>query len=113
MMEEGKRLLPRRNLWLMDSCYCKVNTVLLFLLSLHKITNREQVEEEEEEKETHIEQTSQVKTERNSSDSENEGTKDVKGDDDDRLFKDKTIDSIRSKIMEEAVQLGTFSGYSF
>ena len=103
MMEEGKRLLPRRNLWLIDSCYCKVNTVLLFLLSRHKITNREQVEEEEEEKETHTEQTSQVKTESSSSDSENEGTKDVKVDDDERLFKERTVDNMKSEIMEEAV----------
>ena len=113
-MEEGKRLLPNRNLWLLDSCYCKVNTVLLFLLSLHKVTNREQVEEEEEEKETHTEQTSLVKTESSSSDSENEGTKDVKEDDDDeKLFKEKTVDNTNSEIMEEAVQLGIFSGFRF
>ena len=84
-------------------------------MSLHKITNREQVEEEEEEKETHTEQTSQAKTESRSSDSENEGTKDLKDDDDDeRLFKEKTIDSMRSeRIKEEPVQPGTFSGFSF
>ena len=83
---------------------------MLFLLSLHKVTNREQVEEEEEEKETHTEQT-----ESSSSDSENEGTKDLKEDDDDeRLFKEKTIDSMRSeRIKEEPVQPGTFSGFSF
>ena len=86
---------------------------MLFLLSLHKITNREQVEEEEEEKETHTEQTSQVKTESSSSDSENEGTKDLKEDDDERLFKERTVDNMKSEIMEEAVQLGTFSRFSF
>ena len=44
-------------------------------MSLYKITNREQVEEEE--KETHPEKTSQVKTESSSSDSEDEGTKKI------------------------------------
>ena len=39
-----KRLLLRRGLWFLHSCYYKVNTVLLFLLSLHKIPNTEQVE---------------------------------------------------------------------
>ena len=69
---------------------------MLFLLSLYKVTNREQVEEEEEEKETHTEQTSQVKTESSSSDSENEGAKDLKEDDDERLFKEKTIDNMKN-----------------
>ena len=43
-------------------------------MSFYKITNREQVEEE---KETHPEKTSQVKTESSSSDSEDEGTKKI------------------------------------
>ena len=37
----------------------------------------------------------------------------MKEDDDERLFKEKTIDSMKSEIMEEAVQLGTFSRFSF
>ena len=75
------------------------------------MTNRERVEEEEE---THPEQTSQVKTESSSSDSEDEGTKDVKEEDDEKLFKEKTVDSMKSEmIKEQPVQPGTFSGFSF
>ena len=68
-------------------------------------------------KKKHIrtEQTSQAETESSSRDSENEGTKDLKEDDDDeRLFKEKTINRMRSeRIKEEPVQPGTFSGFSF
>ena len=63
---------------------------MLFLLSLYKIPNKEQVEEKEEENTQSI-VTSQVKIGSNYSGSEVEGAKDVKEEYDTRLFKETTI----------------------
>jgi len=81
------------------------------------VTIREQVEEEEEEdeeRETQVESTSHNKTESSTSDSEEDDkTKEVK-EEEEKLFKEKTIDSMRNEVVkEEPIQPGTFGGFSF
>ena len=63
-----------------------------------------------------MEHTLNVNTESSSgsSDSEDEGTKEVKEEQDERLFKERTVDSMRNEtIKEEPLQPGTFSAFSF
>ena len=66
------------------------------------------------EEETQVEQASHIKTESSSSDSEEEGTREMKEEKQERLFKERTVDSMRNEMVkEEPIQPGTFSGFSF